>query len=180
MHEYDNRYLWMNLKRIISSHFANYRESWEANRLIAKGKIHPTLSRTYALEDVGQAALDVHQNKHQGKVGVLCLAPEEGLGVRDHEMRAPAPRGDQPLPRGLTAAAGSETRTTELTTPVPADSSRAGVGCFASIRQTGPHTSTRPTARSSAAMSDQGLSIFDDNEPEEDETRTRRRTTRPR
>ena len=45
MHEYDNRYLWMNLKRIIGSHFANYREAWEANRLIAKGAIHPTLSR---------------------------------------------------------------------------------------------------------------------------------------
>ena len=45
MHEYDNRYLWMNLKRIIGSHFANYREAWEANRLIAKGQIHPTLSR---------------------------------------------------------------------------------------------------------------------------------------
>ncbi|CAN5391311.1 hypothetical protein BH09ACT12_BH09ACT12_36220 [soil metagenome] len=30
----------------------------------------------------------MHHNKHQGKVGVLCLAPEEGLGVRDHEMRA--------------------------------------------------------------------------------------------
>jgi crotonyl-CoA reductase len=88
MHEYDNRYLWMNLKRIISSHFANYRESWEANRLIAKGKIHPTLSRTYSLDEVGQAALDVHRNAHQGKVGVLCLAPEEGLGVRDKEMRA--------------------------------------------------------------------------------------------
>jgi len=81
MHEYDNRYLWMNLKRIVSSHFANYRESWEANRLIAKGKIHPTLSKTYRLEDTGQAALDVHKNAHQGKVGVLCLAPEEGLGV---------------------------------------------------------------------------------------------------
>lgn len=88
MHEYDNRYLWMNLKRIISSHFANYRESWEANRLIAKGAIHPTLSKTYALADVGQAALDVHQNKHQGKVGVLALAPEEGLGVRDEAFRA--------------------------------------------------------------------------------------------
>ena len=37
LHEYDNRYLWMNLKRIIGSHFANYREAWEANRLIAKG-----------------------------------------------------------------------------------------------------------------------------------------------
>ncbi|HEU4567899.1 MAG TPA: crotonyl-CoA carboxylase/reductase [Marmoricola sp.] len=88
MHEYDNRYLWMNLKRIISSHFANYRESWEANRLIAKGMIHPTLSRTYPLDEVGQATLDVHHNTHQGKVGVLCLAPEEGLGVRDQEMRA--------------------------------------------------------------------------------------------
>src|SRR3546814_19145653 len=88
MHEYDNRYLWMNLKRIISSHFANYRESWEANRLIAKGMIHPTLSQTYRLEDVGQAALDVHQNQHQGQVGVLCLAPEEGLGVPNEEMRA--------------------------------------------------------------------------------------------
>jgi crotonyl-CoA reductase len=88
MHEYDNRYLWMNLKRIISSHFANYRESWEANRLISKGMIHPTLSKTYGLDEVGQAALDVHRNAHQGKVGVLCLAPEEGLGVRDEEMRA--------------------------------------------------------------------------------------------
>ena len=46
MHQYDNRYLWMNLKRIIGSHFANYRESWEANRLIVKGMIHPTLSRS--------------------------------------------------------------------------------------------------------------------------------------
>ena len=88
MHEYDNRYLWMNLKRIVGSHFANYRESWEANRLVAKGKIHPTLSKTYSLDEIGQAALDVHHNLHQGKVGVLCLAPEEGLGVRDQELRA--------------------------------------------------------------------------------------------
>ncbi len=87
MHEYDNRYLWMNLKRVIGSHFANYRESWEANRLIAKGMIHPTVSRTYPLDEVGQATLDVHLNAHQGKVGVLCLAPEEGLGVRNTALR---------------------------------------------------------------------------------------------
>ncbi|MFJ1930968.1 crotonyl-CoA carboxylase/reductase [Streptomyces sp. NPDC088131] len=86
-HEYDNRYLWMSLKKIVGSHFANYREAWEANRLVAKGKIHPTLSRTYPLEDTGQAAYEVHRNLHQGKVGVLALAPREGLGVRDHEMR---------------------------------------------------------------------------------------------
>ncbi|HEX7187627.1 MAG TPA: crotonyl-CoA carboxylase/reductase [Actinomycetes bacterium] len=88
MHEYDNRYLWMSLKRIIGSHFANYREAWEANRLVQRGKVHPTLSRSYPMADVGQAAYDVHRNLHQGKVGVLCLAPEEGLGVRDAGLRA--------------------------------------------------------------------------------------------
>jgi crotonyl-CoA reductase len=88
MHTYDNRYLWMNVKRIIGSHFANYREAWEANRLIERGRIHPTLSKTYPLEQTGQAAYEVHRNAHQGKVGVLCLAPTEGLGVRDHETRA--------------------------------------------------------------------------------------------
>jgi len=87
MHEYDNRYLWMNLKRIISSHFANYREAWEANSLVRRGIVQPTLSKTYAMDEVGQAALDVHKNLHQGKVGVLCLAPQEGLGVTNQEMR---------------------------------------------------------------------------------------------
>jgi crotonyl-CoA reductase len=88
MLEYDHRYLWMNLKRIIGSHFANYREAWEANRLIDKGLIHPTLSKAYPLDQTGQAAFEVHRNQHQGKVGVLCLAPEEGLGVRDEAKRA--------------------------------------------------------------------------------------------
>jgi crotonyl-CoA reductase len=88
MHEYDNRYLWMTLKRIIGSHFANYRESWEANRLISRGYIHPTVSKVYPLAETGQATYDVHRNLHQGKVGVLCLAPEEGLGVHDTELRA--------------------------------------------------------------------------------------------
>jgi crotonyl-CoA reductase len=88
LHEFDNRYLWMNLKRIIGSHFANYRESWEANRLIARGAIHPTLSKAYPLAETGQAAYDVHRNAHQGKVGVLCLAEGEGRGVTAPELRA--------------------------------------------------------------------------------------------
>ncbi|KAA1033691.1 crotonyl-CoA carboxylase/reductase [Pseudonocardia sp. EV170527-09] len=88
MHEFDNRYLWMNLKRIVGSHFANYREAYEANRLVAKGMIHPTLSRVYPLAETGQAANDVKQNLHQGKVGVLALAPEEGLGVTNPDKRA--------------------------------------------------------------------------------------------
>ncbi|MGI8614582.1 MAG: crotonyl-CoA carboxylase/reductase [Nocardioidaceae bacterium] len=88
LHEYDNRYLWMSLKRIVGSHFANYRESWEANRLVAKGLIHPTVSTVYPMDRTGQATYDVHRNLHSGKVAVLCLAPEEGLGVRDPELRA--------------------------------------------------------------------------------------------
>ena len=86
-HSYDNRYLWMSLKRIIGSHFANYRESYEANRLVAKGLIHPTVSKVYPLSETGQAAMDVHSNNHQGKIGVLALAPREGLGVTNPEMR---------------------------------------------------------------------------------------------
>jgi crotonyl-CoA reductase len=87
MHTYDNRYLWMSLKSIIGSHFANYREAWEANRMLDLGMIQPILSRTYPLEETGEAAHQVHTNAHLGKLGVLCLAPEEGLGVQDPEKR---------------------------------------------------------------------------------------------
>jgi crotonyl-CoA reductase len=87
MIEYDNRHLWMKLKTIKSSHFANYREAWEANRLIAKGAIQPILSAVHTLEDAGEAANSVHHNLHEGKIGVLCLAPEEGLGIDDPEFR---------------------------------------------------------------------------------------------
>jgi crotonyl-CoA reductase len=88
MIEYDNRHLWMKLKRIVSSHFANYREAWDANRLICDGKIQPLLSRVYSLDETGEAASVVHKNETEGKVGVLCLAPEEGLGIDDPEFRA--------------------------------------------------------------------------------------------
>lgn len=86
-HRHDNRYLWMSLKRIVGSHFANYREAWQANRLVTKAQIHPTLSGVYPLAETGQAARDVQLNADQGKVGVLRLAPYEGLGVRDHPRR---------------------------------------------------------------------------------------------
>jgi crotonyl-CoA reductase len=86
-HSYDNRYLWMHLKDILGSHFANYNEAWAANRLVAKGMIHPILSATYPLDQVGEAAYQVHHNLHTGKIGILVGASEEGLGVRDHDLR---------------------------------------------------------------------------------------------
>ena len=88
MIEYDNRHLWMKLKSIKGSHFANYREAWDANQLICDGKVLPPLSAVYPLEQVGEAAYQVHHNLHEGKIGVLCLAPQEGLGIDDPELRA--------------------------------------------------------------------------------------------
>jgi crotonyl-CoA reductase len=87
-HVYDNRYLWMMLKSIIGSHFANYKEAWAANRLLDLGMIHPILSKTYPLAETAEAAWQVHQNLHKGKLGILVLADEEGGGVRDAEKRA--------------------------------------------------------------------------------------------
>ena len=85
--EYDNRYLWMNLKTLKGCHFANYREAYEANRLVCEGRIHPTLSTVRTLEETAEAALLVHRNEVEGKVAVLAMAPEEGLGVANPEMR---------------------------------------------------------------------------------------------
>jgi crotonyl-CoA reductase len=88
MHTYDNRYLWMNLKNILSSHFANYNEAYQANDLVNLGMIHPILSKTYGLEDVGEAAYQVHHNLHTGKIGILVNADGENQGVVDTDKRA--------------------------------------------------------------------------------------------
>jgi crotonyl-CoA reductase len=87
MVEFDNRHFWMKLKQLMSSHFANYAESWAANRLIDQGRIQPLLSKVYTLDETGEAARSVHRNEIEGKAGVLCLAPSEGLGIDDPEKR---------------------------------------------------------------------------------------------
>ncbi|MFJ2114848.1 MULTISPECIES: crotonyl-CoA carboxylase/reductase [unclassified Streptomyces] len=87
-HEFDNRYLWMRLKRVIGSHGANLQEQFETNSLVATGTIAPTLSALYPLAEAAEATRLVQKNEHVGKVGVLCLAPEPGLGVTAPELRA--------------------------------------------------------------------------------------------
>jgi crotonyl-CoA reductase len=88
VHQYDNRYLWMNIKRVIGSHIANPHEAWECNRLVELGMLMPALSTVYQLADVGEATRLVQNNQHIGKVGVLCMAKEPGLGVTDPALRA--------------------------------------------------------------------------------------------
>jgi crotonyl-CoA reductase len=87
-HTFDNRYLWMNLKNILGSHVANLQEMSECIRLFGLGTLVPVLSEVHPLDDVGAAARTVQENRHIGKVGVLCQAPSEGLGVTDWELRA--------------------------------------------------------------------------------------------
>jgi crotonyl-CoA reductase len=86
-HQFDNRYLWMKLKRIIGSHAANLAEMTECNRLTRLGKVGPVLSAVYPLAQIGEATRLVQLNDHYGKIGVLCLAEQPGLGITDPEMR---------------------------------------------------------------------------------------------
>jgi crotonyl-CoA reductase len=88
MVEYDNRHLWMKLKTIKGTHFANYREAWAANQTLIDGKVVPPLSAVFGLEQTGEAAYEMHHNRHEGKIGILCVAEREGLGVSDPETRA--------------------------------------------------------------------------------------------
>ena len=88
MIEYDNRHLWMKLKTIKGSHFSNYREAWAANQTLIDAKVVPPLSAVFPLERTGEAAYEVHHNRHEGKIGILCAAESEGLGVSDPATRA--------------------------------------------------------------------------------------------
>ncbi len=89
MIEYDNRHLWMKLKTIKGRHFANYREAWEANRLDVQGPdpADPVDQCTRCRRWARRRPRCTH-NLHEGKIGVLCLSPEEGLGMDDPEFRA--------------------------------------------------------------------------------------------
>ncbi|MEV7883161.1 crotonyl-CoA carboxylase/reductase [Streptomyces sp. NPDC002817] len=86
-HVYDNRYLWMKLKRVIGSHGANIDEAWEANRLLRLGMVVPALSRVFPLAQAAEATRSVQLNAHEGKVGLLNLATAEGQGVQDPGLR---------------------------------------------------------------------------------------------
>ncbi len=86
-HTYDNRALWLGVKRIVGSHGATFREGRRANDLARRGVIHPTLAESVPLADAASATAKVMRNEHVGKVGILCLASREGLGVKDAALR---------------------------------------------------------------------------------------------
>jgi crotonyl-CoA reductase len=85
--EFDNRFLWMNVKRIVGSHAANAYEGLRANNLVEKARIHPTVSETWDLSEIGVAARRLQLGKNVGKIGIRCLATSDETGVTDTETR---------------------------------------------------------------------------------------------
>ena len=89
MVEFDNRHFWMKLKRLIASHFANYQEAWDGQPADRQGPDPAAaVGGVPARARSARRPAPIHRNEHEGKIGVLCLAPEEGLGIDDPERRA--------------------------------------------------------------------------------------------
>ncbi len=88
MIEYDNRHLWMKLKTIKGSHFANYREAWDANQLVCEGKILPPLSARLPPRGGRGRGLPGPPEPPRGEDRCALPAPSEGLGIEDPELRA--------------------------------------------------------------------------------------------
>ena len=87
MIEYDNRHLWMKLKRIVS-HFANYKEAWQgqpADRQRARSS--PCSRRSFRLEETGTALPDPPEHA-RGQARRAVPGAREGLGIDDPEFRA--------------------------------------------------------------------------------------------
>ncbi|NUH42939.1 crotonyl-CoA carboxylase/reductase [Streptomyces samsunensis] len=107
LHTFDNRYLWMKLKKIVGSHGANYEEQQATNRLFESGAVVPAMSAVYPLAAGAEACRIVQTSRQVGKVAVLCMAPELGLGVTDPELRGRIGEDRLNPLRGLTAGPDS-------------------------------------------------------------------------
>jgi hypothetical protein len=120
--------------------------SWEANRLIAKGKIHPTLSKTYRLEEAGEAVLDVHRAACRSSGGHMLALKEDShrveidpltlvtIGAWDSDGALTSAR-PRPTPRSMHRQEARSSSATQLEARPP---------------PTSPTTRRTPTATSSS------------------------------
>jgi hypothetical protein len=99
LHQYDNRYFWMNLKRIVGSHFANYKESWEANRLIARASSTRRCPDLPARRDRPGGVRRAPATCTRARSACSASPPRRAsASSRRPRSSGPAPRRDQPLP----------------------------------------------------------------------------------
>ena len=66
--EVDLRYLWMEVKTVIGSHFANYSEAQDASNLVASGQIVPKIYGIYEISKLGQLMDEMFRGKTFGKI----------------------------------------------------------------------------------------------------------------
>ncbi|NCA28948.1 MAG: crotonyl-CoA carboxylase/reductase [Proteobacteria bacterium] len=64
----DLRYLWMSLKTIIGSHFANYYESEQASQLVFDGRIKPLIHSVNSINNLPKMMDEMHRNQSYGKI----------------------------------------------------------------------------------------------------------------
>lgn len=64
----DLRFLWMQLKSIVGSHFANYHEAQQASNLIFNKKIKPVIYKFSSIDDLPKLMDDMYLGKTHGKI----------------------------------------------------------------------------------------------------------------
>lgn len=67
----DLRYLWMSLKKIIGSHFANYYEAQQAAQLVFDGKINPLIHSVNHIDKLPEMMDAMYANSTYGKIVFL-------------------------------------------------------------------------------------------------------------
>ncbi|MCK1553482.1 crotonyl-CoA carboxylase/reductase [Bradyrhizobium sp. 177] len=71
----DARIVWMRQKRIQGSHFANFYQAWEANRLVIERRIDIHTSDVFSWHEIPRAHTKMWRNEHQpGNMAVLIQA----------------------------------------------------------------------------------------------------------
>ena len=90
----DARYLWMHQKRVQGSHFANYLQASQANKLVVERRIDPSMSEVYTWDQIPKAHMRMLRNEHKpGNMAVLVSAPRTGLRTYEDVLEASAAKG---------------------------------------------------------------------------------------
>ncbi|MBT3791303.1 MAG: crotonyl-CoA carboxylase/reductase [Alphaproteobacteria bacterium] len=76
----DARFVWMRQKRIQGSHFANLKQSSQANKLVIERRVDPCMSEVFSWDDIPRAHTKMWKNEHKpGNMAVLVSAKIPGL-----------------------------------------------------------------------------------------------------
>ena len=86
---FDARYVWMRQKRIQGSHFANYMQASQANKLMLEKRIDPCMSEVFPWADIPKAHTKMWKNEHlPGNMAVLVNSPHPGLRTFEDVLEA--------------------------------------------------------------------------------------------